>query len=94
MEDVFFFPLNAINIYYKKVMIAILSLPITGPRTFLAVLSLFASLALMDGRLLEVLFTKYINRGSVSGFILSGVILLLFCRPVPLETLYINFVDI
>lgn len=87
MEDVLLFSLNAIDIYYKKVMVATLSLPTTASKSSLVVLVFFAGLALMDERLLRVLPTRYLSRENVSGFILPKVFLFFFCKLVLSEHL-------
>lgn len=74
-----------------RIMVATLFLPPTVPKTSLIVLVFFASLILVDGRLLGVLTTRYVSRRSVSRIILPRVLLLLFCRLVPLETFDMNF---
>ena len=89
LGDVFFFRLDdiGIDIYCKEVMATTLFSPPTVPRTSLVVLVFFASLALVDGRLLEVLATKYVSRKSVNRPISSRVPLLFFCRLILLKTL-------
>lgn len=94
VKDIFFFFLkNNINTYYRGVIAMTLFLSPLIMKTFLVVLVFFASLALIDRRLLGLLSTKYINRGDISGFHLSGVLILLFCRSIPLKTLDVNFLD-
>ena len=95
MEDIFFYFLDdiGINNCYKGVMAATFFLPFIMPRIFLVVLVFYASLTLVDRRLLGVLATKYVSGKSVSGLISSGVFFLLFYKHILLEILWINLVD-
>lgn len=81
----FLFDNVSVSICYKEVM-AITSLALLMPRTSLVVLVLLASLALVGRRLL-VLTTRYISGRNVSELSPSKAFLLLFCKPVLLETL-------
>lgn len=90
LRDDLFFPLNAINIYCKGVVGAILFLLATVPKIFLIVLIFFIGLTLVDKRLLGVLLTRHISIGRVNRLILSKVLVLLFSWLILLETLGIN----
>lgn len=81
---------NDVNTYCKRVMATILSLSPIIPRAFLLVLVYFAGLAMVEKRLIGLLSTRYVNKESVSGFILPKVLILFLCRFVPLEILDIN----
>lgn len=94
MGDVLLFFLNAIDICCKGIIVATLFLPTMASKTFLVVLVLSASLALIGGRLLGVLPTKYVSRRIVSKVILLGVLFLFFRRLIASETLGINLADI
>lgn len=94
LGDIFPYFLNdiSINTCYSRVMAPTLSLFFTILKTTsLIVFILFASLALVDVRLLRVLTTKYISGQGVSGFIPFRVFLHLFCRPLPLKILGVIF---
>lgn len=93
MKDIFSFFLDNINTYYRSVMVATLFLPRTMPKTFLVVLVFFTGLTLVGRRLLEVLPTKYVRKRSINELILLRVLLFLFYRPTPLETLSINLAN-
>lgn len=87
LEDVFLFLFDDISIStrYKRVMATTLPLPSTVPNTSLVVLVFFISLALVGGRLLGMLATKYINKNSINGLILPRI--LFFSCPLLLEIL-------
>lgn len=90
----FFFDNVSINTYYKRVMDTSLFLSSLMPKTtFLVVLILFTSLALVDRRLLGVFATRYLSGRGVSGFILFRVLFLLFCRLVLVEIVDVNFLS-
>ena len=86
LRDIFPFFLDDVGVstHCKRVMAITPSISLTS-KTSLVVLFLFASLALVDRRLL-VLATKYISGKSVSGLNLSKVFLFFFCEPVSLRT--------
>lgn len=91
IRDVFFFFLeNGVNTYCRRVVIVILSLFSMAPKIFLVFLVFFVNLALL-GRLLLI---RYISRELNSGFILFGVLILLFCCFIPLEILDINLLGV
>ena len=93
MGIIFLFSFDGIDIYCRRVMSATLSLPTMAQSIFLIVLRFFTGLVLVDRRLLEVLFTKYINIGKVSRLILLRVFVPFFGWPIPLETFGINLPD-
>lgn len=75
-------------------MAAILFLLPMMLKTSLIFLVFCAGLALVDGRLLKVLFTRNVSRGSVNGLILLVVFIRFLCKPVLLEIFGINLADI
>ena len=81
----FFFDDVGVGTSYKKVMATTLFLPPTTLRNSLLVLVFFASLALVGGKFLEVLVTRYVNGRSVNRLIFSRVFFLFFCRLYPQE---------
>lgn len=87
LGDIFNFFLDSIgiSIYCRRVVAITISLAILVLTTFL-VLIFFASLTLVGRRLL-MFATRYVSERSVSRFSLSKVFILLFCGPVPSETL-------
>ena len=91
-RNVFSFLLDdvGISICCRKFVTTTLSLAFLAPKTSLVILVFLASLALVCKRLL-ILATKYVSRKSVSRLSFSGVFLLLFCKPIPLKTLWIYF---
>lgn len=90
----FFFYENNIDIGYKGIIIATLFLSPTTSIAFLIGLVFFAGLALVNRKLLGLLPTRYVNRKSVSRFILPNIFILFFYRSISLETLDINLADI
>lgn len=63
-------------------------------KAFLVVLDLVTSLVSVSGRFLELLFTRYVSKKSVSELILLRVFILLFYRFISLKTLGMNLVNI
>lgn len=94
VEDVFliFFEDNG-DICSKEIMATILFLFFIALRAVLVILIFFDSLTLVDRKLLGLLCTEYISKGSISGLIFLKVFILFFCRSISLETLDINFAD-
>lgn len=90
IRDILLFFFDAIDNYYREVVSVILFLHITILRMSLLVLAFSTNLVLVGKRLLEVLFTRYINMGRVSRLILSNVFILLFGWLILLGTLGIN----
>lgn len=75
-------------------MAVILFLPFVTPKIFLVILVLLVGLALIDRRLIVLLSTRYVNKKSVSKFILPKVLILFFHRFLPLKILCINLLGI
>ena len=90
MRNILHFFLDIIDIYYKKVIVATLSLLFPALKTSLMILVFFINLGLIDKRLLEALPTTYVSMERVSRFILPRVFILFFSWPIPLEILGIN----
>ena len=84
-----FFFKNDIHIRGREVVAMTLSLSSAVPKTLLMVLVFFAGLALMGG-----LPTRHVNREKINGLSPSGVLLLLFCKFVLLETPGIHLASI
>lgn len=86
LEDVFYFFFNNVGVYtyYSKGVTA--TLPATSaPKTSL-ILVFFASLALVDRKLL-MLATRYVSKKSVNELSFFEVFFLFFCKPVLSKTL-------
>ena len=81
----FLFDGIGVSIHCKKIMLTLSLTPSTLKISLLVVLVFLASLALV-GRKLLVLATRYISRRSISERNPSGVLVLLFCRPIPSRT--------
>ena len=80
----FLFDVAGVNIRCRKVVAATTLLTLLAPRTsLLVVLVLFwiGGGSLLSGK--WQLSTRWVSKGGVGGLILSGVLLLLFCRLVP-----------
>lgn len=92
VEDILLFFFDDISTYDKSVIAATLSLSF-ALKTSLVVLIFDASSTLVDGRLLKVFSTRYVSRKGISRLIFPQVFLLLFCKPVPSETLDIDLIN-
>lgn len=92
IRDILMFFLDDVDTYCKEIIAATLFPPIIAPLISLVVLVLFVGLALVDARLLGLFPTKCVNKGSVSGFILFGVLTLPFCGSVLLKAISIILV--
>lgn len=89
MRDVFSFLLVDIGVETRcrEVMTITLSSPPTTPNISLVVLILFTSLGLVGGRLLGVFATRNVSKRSISRLIPSRVLLVFFCRSIPMKNL-------
>lgn len=94
IRDILLFLFDAVDNYYREVVSVILFLHITVLRMSLLVLAFSTNLVLVGKRLLEVLFTRYINMGRVSGLILFNIFILLFGWLILLGTLGINLLGV
>lgn len=92
LDNIFsFFFKNDINICDREIVVTTLFLSSVVSKTFLVILVLLIGLiqALMDG-----FSIKHVSKRKISGFNLSKIFLLLFCRPVFLKTLGVNLTGI